>query len=271
MVAATRPLVGMRIAILQQEERRIMTISRVTVSPVGWGLIHTRTNRRRLPLLYGLLAVSSLCAFSLSSQGGLVAHNSIALSETYADKVRCINYGGGDIECDVPNTGSYNVVAVVSLAGVNINKFNGTTPFELIVGNVDLSNILSDDPKYATNKTSATFAYLTNYTDNNGNDHTIHWGTVKLKWNRKTLTVNVNFKNDSDWDDVQYLWADQYDFDPSGPITDTTYGEVDFANTVSSIFSNVSVTGKITTKDVIAKDGTTNTVSTIKVLGAATN
>jgi hypothetical protein len=227
--------------------------------------------RAATTFLYSLAAVALLVAFSPTSHGGQTSSNCVVFSETYADKVRCVNYGGGDIECDDPNTGSYNVAATVLLAGVDISQFNGDTPFELMIGNVDLSNVLSDDPKYATTKTSATFSYTTTYTDNNGNDHTVNWGTVKLKWNKKALTVTVNFKNNSDWDDVEYLWADQYDYNDSGPITDSTEGEIDFADVVSVSFTNVNITGSVTTKDVTARDESDYTISSIKIVGVGTN
>jgi hypothetical protein len=222
-------------------------------------------------LFHSLAALTFLVAFSPRTHGAQTSSNSVVFSETYADKVRCVNYGGGDIECDDPDTGSYNVAATVLLAGVDISQFNGDTPFELMIGNVDLFNVLSDDPKYATNKTSAAFSYTTTSWDNNGNDHTVNWGTVKLKWSKKALTVTVNFKNNSDWDDVEYLWADQYDYNDSGPITDSTEGEIDFADVVSVSFTNVNITGSITTKDVTAKDGSDYTLSSIKVVGVGTN
>jgi hypothetical protein len=253
-----------------KKETPIMKTSLVTASKVGRGSNGKRRNCGAATLLCSLAAVALLCVFSPMSRGGQTSSNSIAFSETYADKVHCVNDGEGDIECDEAAVGAYHVVATVSLAGVDISQFDGDTPFELIIGNVDLLNVLSDDPKYSTDKTSATFAYTTSYWDDDGNDHTVKWGTVKLRWNAKTLTVNASFKNNSDWDDGQYVLADEYDGDDSGPITDTTYGEIDFADAVSVSFSNVSVTGTIKTRDVTARDGSDYTLSTIKIKGVGT-
>jgi len=242
----------------------------VAASKVGWRSTGKRGYGGSATFVGGLAAVALLWGFGPMSRGAQTSSNSVAFSETYADKVACVNYGDGDLECDEINTGTYNVLATVSLAGVDISQFDEDTPFELMIGNVDISNVLSDDPQYSTNKTSATFAYTTIYTDDNGNDHTTKWGTVKLRWNAKTLTVNASFKNNSNWDDVQYIMADEYDSDDSGPIADTTYAEVDFADAVSVSFEDVSVTGTTKTRDAGARDGSEYTLSSIRIKGSGT-
>ena len=219
--------------------------------------------------LCSLAIIALLCALNSTSAAGLTSSNIVSFSETYADKVTCVNYGGGDIECDEVNSGTYAVRATISLAGVDISQFDEDTPFELIIGNVDLYNVLSDYPKYSAGRTTATFTYTTSYTDQNDNDHTMRWGTVRLTWNATKLTVYASFKNNSNWDDVQYVMADEYDWEDSGPITDTTYAEVDLGDSLSVSFEDVNVTGTIRTRD-ITKSGDDYTLSSIRIQGVAT-
>jgi hypothetical protein len=158
----------------------------------------------------------------------LTTSNIVTFSETYIDKIDGEHYC--EPMCDY-TVGGFKVTATISLAGIDITQINTNTQFLIYLGQTycTISNSLSDDPRYQVGKTVATFIQTTAYPQYNCvYDHTLLLYTAKLKWNTQYLTVTIHGKNNSGWYDQEYFLANNYDGDPTGPISTVTNGEIIF-------------------------------------------
>ena len=71
------------------------------------------------------------------------AANTFKFTDTYVQKVLCSKVLG---YCDVFDTGKFTIAAKISLAGIDISKFNRDTEFYIYVGRFDWLCQLGDDP-----------------------------------------------------------------------------------------------------------------------------
>ena len=181
----------------------------------------------------------------------------ISYTEAWADKIVCTREDG-DVWCDTTSSDSITISATISLAGVDTKQFNQDTLFSLTLGEFEIEHSLGDDTKFTTSKKTPTSATFKD-TGEDDNGKTILLDTVKLSWTTKQLTVTITAK-------TLPITADNYDGNDSGAVNDTLTGSIDFGD-VSVSFDSVTVTGKVTTKNV-TKSGDDYTLSTISLKGS---
>ena len=215
-------------------------------------------HRTRIGLWLMWLGVLAL-ASNLSAASSPPA-NKLTLVESYADKLVCVS-AAGDVSCNPTFSDSYTISATIS--GVFTGLTAGTS-FELILNNLDVMNVLGDDPKFTLGKsTSATFVD----TGSDANGRTVVAQTVKLKWTSKQLTVTITGKATLDYGTT--VAADNYIGSDSGKISDQLSGSINFSDTTIN-FDSVTLTGTVKTKTVAAKDGSDYDLSTIAIKGSGT-
>jgi len=186
--------------------------------------------------------------------------NKLTLVESYADKLVCVS-AGGDVSCNPTFSDGYTISATIS--GVFTGLTAGTS-FELILNNLDVMNVLGDDPKFTPGKsTSATF--VDNESDANG--RTVTAQSVKLKWTSKQLTVTITGKATLDYGTT--VAADSYIGNDSGKISDQLSASINFSDTAIN-FDTVTITGTVKTKTVAAKDGSDYDLATVAIKGSGT-
>ena len=186
--------------------------------------------------------------------------NKLTLVESYADKLVCVS-AAGDVSCNPTFSDSYTVSATIS--GVFTGLTAGTS-FELILNNLDVMDVLGDDPKFIPGKsTSATFVD----SESDAYGRTVTAQSVKLKWTSKQLTVTITGKATLDYGTT--VAADNYIGNDSGKISDQLSGSINFSDTVIN-FDTVTITGTVKTKTVAGKDGSDYDLSTIAIKGSGT-
>jgi len=205
-------------------------------------------------------------ALIIPAQAATSANNVLIISESLSEKVTCTQTPATKAwNCGIGAADNYKISATVILTGVDITKFTRATTFDLQVGNLHISHPLGDDPKYATNKTSATF--VSSYRDSKNKP--VIYQTVILKWTKTQLTASINGKTanttTAGWASIK---ANTYAGDDTRAITDTTTGSLKFGS-VNLGFSPLPLTGSVTTKPVKGKNTTIYKVSTVKVQGSA--
>ena len=222
--------------------------------PTQSRLQHFARTGRRLSGWVVLALVSNLPAASP------LPANKLTLVESYADKLVCVS-AAGDVSCNPTFGDSYTISATIS--GVFTGLTAGTS-FELILNNLDVMNVLGDDPKFTPGKsTSATFVDK----ESDANGRAVLAQTVKLKWTSKQLTVTITGKATPDYGNT--VAADNYIGSDSGKISDQLSGNINFSDTVIN-FDTVTLTGTVKTKTVAAKDGSAYDLSTIANKGSGT-
>jgi hypothetical protein len=223
--------------------------------------MRTQIHSRRSAFgLLGLILLLSSVGAALARSGAPT--NTLTFSESLRDKVVCVKEEG-DWSCDMFTGDRFTISATILLAGVAITNFDQDTSFDLSVGDFDVSYSLGDDTKYAPGKTSATF--VETYIDDNDKEHI--YQTTKLKWTAEQLTVSITAKSsDIDTSGLTPIMASNYDESDPGPINDTTSGSIDFGD-ASVTFDTVTVTGTVATRDVMAKDDSDFSLSTVKIKG----
>jgi hypothetical protein len=117
-----------------------------------------------------------------ATNGFAASSNSFKFSDTFTEKLACSSFYK---YCESYWTGKYQVNAKISLAGIDITKFNEDTEFALQVGYLDIEAFLGDDSGYFPGKKSATFYFYDEYDDN------ILLYAAQLKWNTKQLTIKI--------------------------------------------------------------------------------
>jgi len=217
--------------------------------------------------LAGLAAGLSMLALANVSrtQAAMVSTNILTFSESLNDKIVCTK-DEGDLYCDMFTGDGFTISAKALLANIDITQFDTNTSFELMLGDYcDIAYTLGDDPGYVTGKTSATF--VETYTDDNNKERV--YQTTRLKWTASQLTVTVKAKtSDIDTSGLQPIIAYDYEGGDSGPISTNMEATMDFGDDLSVAFDTVTVTGKATTKDKTAKDGSDFSLSTVKIKGS---
>ncbi len=192
--------------------------------------------------------------------------NTIAFTESYADKIFCSG-SGYDFGCSAVPSDKLTIKATLSLLGVDVTQFNANTPFDITVGNFSADYSLSDDPHWSPGKTSATFV------DREAGDigNLVSLQTIRLKWTASQLTVTVT-GNNPETPDVGFtpVLAPVYDQQPTGVINDAVPATLDFGG-VTNTFDAVYCAGALVTTDVFVNRAGDFTVSRIRIIGAAGN
>jgi hypothetical protein len=132
---------------------------------------------------YILFSTVFLLLVLFATNGFAASSNSLKFSDTFTEKLACnssVKY------CESFWTGQYQVDAKISLAGIDITKFNEDTSFALQVGYLDVVAFLGDDSAYSPGKKNANFYFYDEYEDN------ILLITAQLKWTTKQLTIKIN-------------------------------------------------------------------------------
>ena len=186
------------------------------------------------------------------------AANTFKFTDAYAQKVLCSKALG---YCDVFDKGKFKITAKISLAGVDINKFDRETEFYIYVGYFDWYCNLSDDPAYAPGKKSAKILVRTEEPDYYG--RTYQYLQIQLKWSAKQLAVTITGVTP---DALVPIWADDYLYE-STSVNDVTDAYIEFGDDVKVHFNPIYIKGKAKVKYNKKYGGD---ISNIKLTGTGT-
>ena len=200
--------------------------------------------------------------------------------ESWVDKAKCQNLGGGDIQCEEISDGKLTVSATVrpsdlgASGTVDPSQFDPTTPFDISIGNFSYSGTLGGDPKYTAGKNKATLLLTGEVCDAGGVcKENVKHGHILLSMTKKGLKVSISTLTGADALGNSYetpIDANNFDGQSSGPVTDALSASLDlgdFSYSTDAAGSMVTVVGKVKTKDVVTKDGTDFTLSTVNIVG----
>lgn len=230
--------------------------------------VASRNTTRIQALLVLLLSVGATRA---------LAADSCRFTESYKDVVACAkDPDSGDFACNEFGTGTFTIQGTFFTDG-SLSKFTNapSTSVNLSVGNWTFSDTI--DHAIAASQRSVTFALTHPVTDKNGNTKTVRHGTIKLRYvNMKGLIVTISAKAGTDKNGAiqgytfeDWILASAYDDAPTGAITDATTAsiELDTPDTSYTASADMNVTGQVTTKTLNARDGSSYTVSSIRLKG----
>ena len=89
--------------------------------------------------------------------------------------------------CDVFDCGKFTITAKISLAGIDISKFNRDTEFYIYVGRFDWYCKLGEDPDlFPGSQTSATIQVIPDEPDYYGIRN--QYLQIQLKWSAKAVS-----------------------------------------------------------------------------------
>jgi alpha-tubulin suppressor-like RCC1 family protein len=184
-----------------------------------------------------------------------VPTNTLSFTESLSDTVICPSPG---TNCDVVPADRPGVTVKVSMVGVNSRPFTPTTSFAFSLGELSVTNILSDDPKYSSGKTGATFTR----TGLNNKGKTVILQTVHLAWSVQQLNISISGNSSN----ITIL-AGLYNGLPSASISTNISGSLVFGD-ANAVFASIPVTGTVVTKTV--KNGGGEALgSTVSLKGSA--
>ena len=179
------------------------------------------------------------------------AVDSLSFSESYRQKVACVNIEGGR-SCHVTDAGKFKISAKISLSGIDINQFNEETFLYIELAGFSFEAILGDDPDYTPGVRRARFVYSDEFVDPKTEEIlNIDYLVVSLKWTPKQLTVTVKGKT-APYFFLDPILAGNYVGVETGPIEDVVDAAVDFVGEDFEAFVvlDPNITGKVTTKTV---------------------
>ncbi len=203
----------------------------------------------------------------------------LTFSETWNDKVACTGSNSqGDLDCETYSLGKFTVKAVLSTndlgAAVDPNQFDGTTTFDITLGDYFFSDTLGDAPGYVAGASKATFLLTNTLCTASDNNNSLPcpskvYETIALTITSNGITVSISAKTGTDANGNTFetpIDADSFDGDATGPVTDTLSFELDLGDL--TVFSDIlPVTGTVATKSVTDKTDDQDTLSTIKIKG----
>jgi hypothetical protein len=208
---------------------------------------------------YILFSTVFLLLVLFATNGFAASSNSFKFSDTFTEKLGC---SSAYKYCESYWTGKYQVDAKISLAGIDITKFNKDTIFVLQVGYLDVEAVLGDDSAYSPGKTSAMLYFYDEYEEGN-----ILLMTAKLKWTAKQLTIQVKGVLT---DTSSLILALDYLYENES-VNDNIDGYIAFGNADkgTEVFydANIRVTGNAKTK-ISKKYGYEYELSTVSLKGA---
>ena len=211
-------------------------------------------------ILISLILFVSIIAITSANVYAAAAANTFKFTDTYVQKVGYIPNGG---YYDVRDFGKFTITAKISLAGVDISKFNRDTGFYIYVGYFDWYCELRDDGWYAPGKTSATILVSTEEPDYYG--RTYQYLQIQLKWTTKQLQVKITGVTP---DALAPIWADDYLYNYDSPVVnDMTDAYIEFGDDVKVHFNPIWIKGKATVKYNKKYGGD---VSSVKLSGTGT-
>ena len=211
------------------------------------------------------VGMASVLVVTLTGSGSAAtAKNALKFSESLKDKVVCSNAVNLGTRCGVNTADSFSVVAKMSLTGVDISQFDPNTVFDFSIGNVHVSNLLGDDPRYTKGKTSASFSL----SEFGAKGKAVVYQTIRVKWSTKQLTVTVKGKTSAlATSSLVPVLANTFDGSPSRSINTVIVGTIDLG-AFHVDFYPVTATGNVSTQNVLGKDHGVWQISTVKLKGS---
>ena len=195
------------------------------------------------------------------------AVDSLSFSESYRQKVTCVNIEGGR-SCHVTDTGKFRISAKISLSGIDIDQFNEETYFSIDVPGFNFEAVLGDDPKYTPGVKRAKFVYSEEVQNPTTEEIKIYdYLVVNLRWTTKRLTVTLSGKT-APYFFLNRILAGNYVGTETGPIEDITNADINFSGEDFEVFapSDVNITGRVRSRTVV-KGEEEFEVSTISLRG----
>ena len=190
-------------------------------------------------ILISLIVFVAIIALTSANVYAAAAANTFKFTDTYVQKVGLTQWGW-----DVRDFGKFKITAKISLAGIDIGKFNRDTGFYIYVGYFDWYCTLGDDNWYAPGKTSAKILVSTEYPDYWG--RTYQYLQIQLKWSAKQLSVTIAGVTP---DALTPIWADDYLYNYDSPtVNDVTDAYIEFGEDVKVHFNPIWIKGKATVK-----------------------
>jgi hypothetical protein len=211
-------------------------------------------------IVISLILFLSFVALTSTKVYAVAASNTFKFTDTYLQKVLCSKVLG---YCDVFDSGKFTVAAKMSLAGIDISKFNRDTAFYIYVGRFNWQCQLGDDPSFVAGK-SKSAKILVRTEEPDYYNRTYQYLQLQFKWSAKQLAVTITGITP---DSLAPIWADDYLYNYDNlPVDDVTDAYIEFGEDVKVWFSPIYIKGKATVKTV-NKSGDLYDVSTVKLTG----
>lgn len=228
----------------------------------------------------GVTVVLAFAALGLGFASSPALCAPALFKESWVDKAKCQNLGGGDIQCEEISDGKSAVSATImpsepgASGTLDSSQLDPTTRFDITIGNFSYSGTLGEDPKYAAGKDKVTLPLTGEVCDADGNcKENVEHGHILLSMTKKGLKVSISTLTGADALGNAYetpIVANEFDGQPTGSVTATLPASLDlgeFSYSTDAVGSVVAVTGKVKTKNVITKDGSDFTRSQVDIEG----
>jgi hypothetical protein len=208
---------------------------------------------KKFRLLSLLILISTALLFSASAFGA--GKNTFKYSESLKDKYYAAFYTAYPL-------GKYNINAKINLEDGDIDKFNSDTCFDITIGPADPDSLnftysrtacLGDpESSYQEGDTGVSMVYMSgSWASYSDQEFPYRW--VKLKWNKKKLTIMIKGQNGLTDLGEPLLASDYYWYYDAGtydePYTATVQVYNDPDNPFIDKTFNIDVRAKVKVKD----------------------
>ena len=210
-------------------------------------------------IVISLILILSIVALTSENIYAAAAANTFKFTETYVQKVGLTEWG-----YEVRDFGKFTITAKISLAGIDISKFNRDTEFYIYIGHFDWYCQLGDDPRFIAGK-SKSAKILVRTEEPDFYNRTYQYLQLQFKWSAKQLAVTITGITP---DALAPISADDYLYNYDKlPVDDVTDAYIEFGDDVKVWFNPIYIKGKATVKTV-KKSGELFDVSSINLTGA---
>jgi hypothetical protein len=201
-----------------------------------------REKEMKRRIVISLILFVSIIALTSANVHAAAAANTFKFTDTYVQKVLCSKVLG---YCDVFDGGKFTITAKISLANIDITKFDRDTEFYIYVGRFDWYCQLGEDPRFIPGKSkSAKIVVIPEEPDYYG--HRAQYLQLQFKWSPKQLVITITGITP---DALAPIWADDYLYNYDDPsVNDVTDAYIEFGNDVKVYFNPIYVKGKATVK-----------------------
>ena len=178
----------------------------------------------------GVTVVLAFAALGLGFASSPALCAPALFKESWVDKAKCQNLGGGDIQCEEISDGKSAVSATImpsepgASGTLDSSQLDPTTRFDITIGNFSYSGTLGEDPKYAAGKDKVTLPLTGEVCDADGNcKENVEHGHILLSMTKKGLKVSISTLTGADALGNAYetpIVANEFDGQPTGSVTD---------------------------------------------------
>ena len=193
-------------------------------------------------IVISLILFLSIVALTSANVYAAAAANTFKFTDTYTQKVLCSKSAG---YCDVFDSGKFTITAKISLANIDISKFNRGTGFYIYVGRFEWYCELGEDPRFIPER-SKSFKIQVIPDEPDYYRRRNQYLQIQLKWSAKQLAVTITGITP---DAMAPIWADDYLYNYDNPtVNDVTDAYIEFGDDVKVYFNPIYIKGKATVK-----------------------